>query len=67
MTVIRTRISRISAEVDVPEYPGRLAPCERVQKRPRHEQQHKPQQQAEQTVQARKRRQREEGEKGQVE
>ena len=61
------RISRISAEVDVPVYPGRLAPCERVQKRRQHEQQHKPQQQTKQTMQARKRRQREEGEKGQEE
>ena len=58
------RISRISAEVDVPVFPGRLAPCERVQKRRQHEQQHKPQQQTEQTMQERERRQREEGEKG---
>ena len=61
------RISRIHAEVNVPVSPGRLAPCERVQKRRQREQQHKPQQQAEQTMQARKRGQREEGEKGQVE
>ena len=61
------QISRIYAEVDVPVSPGRLAPCERVQKRRQHEQQHKPQQQTEQTIQARTRRQREEGEKGQVE
>ena len=67
------RISRISAEVDVPVSRGRLAPRERVQKRRQHEQQqkhnklNKPQQQAEQTMQARKRGQREEGEKGQEE
>ena len=58
------RISRISAEVDVPVFPGRLAPCERVQKRRQHEQQHKPQQRTEQTMQERERRQREEVEKG---
>ena len=40
------RISRISVEVDVPVFPGRLAPCERVPKRRQHEQQHKPQQQS---------------------
>ena len=44
------RISRIYVEVDIPVSPGRLAPCDRVQKRLQHEQQHKPQQQAEQTA-----------------
>ena len=73
MTVLRKNhcLDRV---VDVPVVsPGRLAPRERVQKRWHHEQQHKhdklnkPQQQAEQTMQARKRGQREEGEKGQIE
>ena len=61
------RISRISAEVDVPVSPGRLAPRERVQKRRQNEQQHKHnklnkrRQQAKQTMQARKRGQRRRG------